>query len=592
MTPSLFAFFLLLLHALTAETTEDADSSLPRFLGRLPRLSRASSLRGTVIAETPNVAAFSETEMMEQNKTLAKIAELEGAAFAFGIEKQLNDIRGALLPVFVASPKNEYGRLDDAPARYALRRVLNGVYGWDVPELGEEDDQDDPANLTPKLAIGHSLSSAMRRVLEERTVETGSGLLELSLFVAALQQATVDDRHKRLVHTYRLMRLDVEMRLDREMLHSVVDLYMGAFIGSEDLSQMRVTERAKFQADVEASYIVWTEAQRFFRDVERSVMPDLSNFTFGNVAEILQRIQTDLPFWNNRQCLGLKQSLMSMELQSSGRVRLLDFYEGALHKGTAQFAETKTYLKSLGALDESDPLDPRVIISNYLDGPSNCISETRDYSLCCIDECGGLFDHIERHLMRAQATPEELIAIVQHLSSSTMQRGRLSNAILRRIHDIAAHHNGIVLLHGQLFAEWMHYAYPRECTHPQMFGDAHAQPRRQWKAAAGRSIELSEDELRLEVAELQATEIRRMSRANSSDDLDQSETCWTWAAAEMNVTFADEEEAVIPHLWAVTRDAWRCMCMAAVLFFISLQHGKKLKHLSTTSSSKGHARFP
>eukprot|EP00927_Polykrikos_kofoidii_P066929 TRINITY_DN6248_c0_g1_i1.p1 TRINITY_DN6248_c0_g1~~TRINITY_DN6248_c0_g1_i1.p1 ORF type:complete len:596 (-),score=79.12 TRINITY_DN6248_c0_g1_i1:44-1831(-) len=588
MDPSLFVFFLMLPQAsVAAEGIDEVNSFAPRFLGRLPRLSRVSSLRGGAVSDTFYNAALSDTEMIDQNNTLTNITRLYGATFASGMEKQLNHIRGVLLPVFAASPKNKHGRLDDAPARYALRRVLNQIYGWDMPELGEDDEQDDPTNVSLKLTLGNSLPHSVKLVLREGIVEKGAGLLELSLVVAALQQASVEDMHKRLVAAYRLMLLDVEMRVEREIAQSIIDLHMGAYICGEDLSRMTVSERSKFERDVQNMYASWTEAKRFFRDVQRLVAPDASSFTFADVAGILQRIEMDLPFWNNKQCLRLKQSLMSMELQNSGRVSLLDFYSGALHKGMTQFRETKPYLKSLGALDESDPLEPRVIISNYLDGPSNCISETSHYSLCCIDECGDLYTHIERQVRRPQATPEELILIVKRLSSSSMQRGRLSNAILRRIHDIADHHAGVVPLHGQLFAEWMHFAYPRECTHPQLFGSAHAQTLRQWESAAQHSGGLSDDELRVEVGELETAEIQRMSRESAGDGSDLSETCWTWSGAEMNVTFADEEKAILEHLWPAVWGALRWV--ATMLFFFCVLLLAK-KH-TVSVADKGHAKF-
>jgi hypothetical protein len=489
--------------------------------------------------------------------------------------------------VFYASPKNEHGRLDDAHARYALRRVLNEIHGWDVPELGEDNEQSDVANMNSTLTLGHSLPRAVRRVLEERTVDKGAGLLELSLFIAALQQAAVEDINDRVMVAYRSLRLDLHGIVQRELAQSIIDLYMGAYICAEDLSRMTVSERVKFQEDVQLVYPFWTEATLFFREVEGLVALGVENFSFADVAGIIQRIEKDLPFWNNKQCLVLKGRLMSMELQSSGRVRLLDFYKGALHKDMLQFRETRPYLRSLGALDESDPLEPRVVISNYLDGPSNCIGQTSHYSLCCIDECGDLYTHIERHLRRPQAQPEELIAIVQHLSSSSMQHGRLSKAILRRLHDIAAHHDGVVPLHGPLFAEWMHYAYPRECTHPQLFGAAHALTLQQWESGAQHSGGLSDDELGVEVSELEATDVQRISRDNEVDGSDLSETCWTWAAAEMNVTFADEGEPLVPHVRAVVDSVPRWAATLLFLFCVAAY----VKTLATRLTGNHHAKF-
>ena len=86
---------------------------------------------------------------------------------------------------------------------------------------------------------------------------------------------------------------------------------------------------------------------------------------------------------------------MDRGTQNLGRVRLLDFYNGALHNGIDEFVETTEYLRQLGDLDESDPLEPRVIISNYRDGRNSCVASTSFYSVCCVDECADLYSHLE-----------------------------------------------------------------------------------------------------------------------------------------------------------------------------------------------------
>ena len=65
----------------------------------------------------------------------------------------------------------------------------------------------------------------------------------------------------------------------------------------------------------------------------------------------------------------MKDSLVKMEDQGTGRVRLSEFYKPALARNW-QFGETADYLRQLGALDESGS-EPRVIIGDgHLAGKS------------------------------------------------------------------------------------------------------------------------------------------------------------------------------------------------------------------------------
>merc|ERR1719163_2393403 len=65
------------------------------------------------------------------------------------------------------------------------------------------------------------------------------------------------------------------------------------------------------------------------------------------------------------------------------------------------------------------------------------------------------------------ATPEAIAAYVSSLASASQPANRtLSAGLLRLLEDVAAHHDGQVPIHGRLFSQWMHQAYPRECNHP------------------------------------------------------------------------------------------------------------------------------
>merc|ERR1719188_2258132 len=73
--------------------------------------------------------------------------------------------------------------------------------------------------------------------------------------------------------------------------------------------------------------------------------------------------------------------------------------------------------------------------------------------------------------MQPSAPPSEVAAVVSNLPSDTVYAPRnLSKALLDRLGDIAQLHGGSVPLHGRLFAQWMHHAYPRECPFPHVLG--------------------------------------------------------------------------------------------------------------------------
>merc|ERR1712232_644193 len=130
----------------------------------------------------------------------------------------------------------------------------------------------------------------------------------------------------------------------------------------------------------------------------------------------------------------------------------------------------------MGALDESDPGRPTVVIPNYLSARSNCIASSSLYTICCIDQCEDLLSHLESKIGSPQAAPHTLAQLVATTSSETVDAPRnLSTSLTLRLDEIAQHHGGVVPLHGRLFAQWLHHAYPRECQFPHAAGTINPQ---------------------------------------------------------------------------------------------------------------------
>jgi hypothetical protein len=170
---------------------------------------------------------------------------------------------------------------------------------------------------------------------------------------------------------------------------------------------------------------------------------------------------------------------------ATGRVKLSKFYNAALEHGNWQFQESADFLRQTGLLDESDPLDPRVIVTNYVYSPANCLASSSFYSVCCINECEALLAHLEREIAAPEGEPALIAELVASLPTATVQAPRnLSTALLARLDEMAVGH-GTVPLHGRLFAQWMHHAFPRECPYPHVAGTTNPQTADEFMAETG-----------------------------------------------------------------------------------------------------------
>merc|ERR1719517_330177 len=238
---------------------------------------------------------------------------------------------------------------------------------------------------------------------------------------------------------------------------------------------------------------------------------DAEECSFGRVIEGVQELNDRLGVFQDIECKSIKAGLADMAFRDTGRVLLSDFYSEGL-TGTFLFTEHVDYLRTLGALDESDPEHPRVIIANYLASPSNCLVSTSFHSVCCFDECEGLMGHLERTIAAPTASPERIVELVSGLQSDSVDAPRnLSALLVSRLWEMADHHDGSVPLHGRLFAQWMHHAYPLECPYPHAGGTTQPLTPDEWMDESGK------DDVEASVAERAAHLTANMPSQHKSD---------------------------------------------------------------------------
>merc|ERR1712218_633262 len=171
----------------------------------------------------------------------------------------------------------------------------------------------------------------------------------------------------------------------------VIDTYMFLFITGR-------RERDRLQS----YYPNWPETQKFAHGVLSEISAEFDSssgsLTFDAVTRTVEEIGERYGRWQNAECQEFKGALMKLEEAGNGRVLLKEFYGKRIDGSAFQFTESVEYLRDLGALDEHDPENMRVIIPNYVHSPSNCIASSSIYSICCLSECESLLGHLERDI--------------------------------------------------------------------------------------------------------------------------------------------------------------------------------------------------
>merc|ERR1719382_1211670 len=145
--------------------------------------------------------------------------------------------------------------------------------------------------------------------------------------------------------------------------------------------------------------------------------------SFDSTAAFVLKFSHSFGAFQNLECHSLKRQLVELEHEGSGRVLLSQFYSNAL-AGRWEFMESIEYLRNQGALDETDPSSPTVVIPNYINSRMNCLTASDFYAVCCLNECDEILGRIESQIAAPKAEPAAIAAIVSNLHSDTVDAPR------------------------------------------------------------------------------------------------------------------------------------------------------------------------
>eukprot|EP00927_Polykrikos_kofoidii_P034129 TRINITY_DN28968_c0_g1_i1.p1 TRINITY_DN28968_c0_g1~~TRINITY_DN28968_c0_g1_i1.p1 ORF type:complete len:593 (-),score=80.11 TRINITY_DN28968_c0_g1_i1:214-1992(-) len=419
--------------------------------------------------------------------------------------ERLMKARVELLPTWFSLPKNEHGRVDWRTLRYVSHRYF--VHRWSIWIRGFEPSlQNSESNGSIVDIIGQRIPKYERRLLES---SHGFSLSDVVYIMVVLEQVVLDSAQSIIKHVYRDHNLPSSKMLNRSELEILLHSYLIRWVVADDDAVVKAIVSAPHQL---ASITSWDDIVAFAHgqirsfDFSRQRLPQAGRgrgalemrYSFEDVHEIIDAITTTFAsFWQS-ECNAAKRDLVALDTQRSGRVRLAKFYGNARRPDQHfVFTDSEAYLRSLGALDESSSLRGKeLIIPNYMQSATNCVISTSHYLVCCPDECEKIFRDIEVIAGAASSPPAKVLMIVENLTMQTSledDEAVYVDGFLRgQLEEIASLHDGRVPFHGRLFAQWLHFIFPRDCPFPQVGSTLTTLT----TAEFGGGFEASEDEMR------------------------------------------------------------------------------------------------
>merc|ERR1719375_1747174 len=496
----------------------------------------------------------------------------------------LDAIERVLAPVYVTLPKNANGKLGHAAVCYALHRYFVQQHGWFINGMSPDGsgwDNSSTTTLMKERAPAH-----VQDLLERHLGNRGFSLRELASLASVLHNQVNQEYLGRSDRAYRLSGAPIEGRATEQQFKKAITIWMTMLIIGPDMHKVNDNQILGAVSKVKRYFPHWNDLLFWVQDVRQNVaytQRARQNPFVGTSLplESMHRVTSEVPKrfgqWHDSVCVDMKTELLKMDnARSTGRVNLGAFYGGRSAENDWRFIEPVDYLRQLGALDESNPTRLRVIIPNYLSGPNNCIEASEMHTYCCKDECGVLVAEVERGIAAPTGAVGDIVKIVAQISTDTVDAPRnLTTELMSKLDSVASRHGGRVPLHGRLFAQWMHHAFPNECPHPHISGTTAPQTTEAYMKSGGKVKVTAEERAKYIAAHTSRTE----SRENDMERL-------LWSEEEELLSYDDFN---LQSSWAIGSSRFLAILVSFVLLaaFISITLGSARSGSATLGGAKG-----
>lgn len=429
-------------------------------------MADAAGVRGSEAAEKYRTIAVEDVQAGLQT---AMQALLDGDETS---TKRAAHIEARVWQTFQALPKNELGRLSPKAVRYLVHNYFMKEHGWLIQGLDPHGNQENVSEIHEVNILQDKAPALVESLLEARRSNHGLSLNDVVMMIAALERLIFDESLSLLRAAYIFNDQSMAGTVGQSDVQEILTSYLLLFqLGSKgNLSDARLHNSLKSRLSVRDDWPVLVDFQRdavlnFNFAKQHSSNPfQAPQYTFQDTLGIVEELAHSYGQWQNMECRQMKADLMDLDADGDGRIPLGKFY-GRVDNTKYQFTESMQYLQEVGALDE----EKKVRIANYLQGPSNCIATTTYYSVCCLSECEGVLNDLEVKVQGPSAEAMHLLRLLGNISSSTVDAPReFPQVMVERLQQIAEQNGGEVPLHGRLFSEWLHFAFPNECPYPHL----------------------------------------------------------------------------------------------------------------------------
>lgn len=411
-------------------------------------------------------------------------------------------LEAELRPLYIAMPKDEYGMLANGTVRYALHRYFHDKKGWTMKGLqpaGGSWIKSMSVTFDVKEVSKYMVPTYLQDVLMKRTGRVSTDLHSLAILAATLEHLIHAELIDNLYSVYSTMGLPTAGDRSEKEIEEILDIFMMVYAFGMNLEISTYEDMKQAQNYLENKHTGWPLLRTFAQGIKNRVLSQHVSGSnardFSGILRIIEEVGKEYAQWQNRDCNRAKDILLAHPTLKDGRVVSQEVRESRVDGYRALFTEDVSDLTKLGVLDVSSSAQENessrlMIVPNYINSQSMCLSTASFYTACCKNECEGLIAALERGAAGPTAEPQKLRDIVAALP--TAAAGDPTKR-LEDLKNIAAENGGSVPIHSRAMAEWMHREFPTQCPAPNGMPTTNPKTPDEWMKDPSDNIQDTED---------------------------------------------------------------------------------------------------
>lgn len=372
---------------------------------------------------------------------------------------------------FEAFAKNPAGKVPPQAIHSIVRSYFMEEHGWLL--TGFEFSSARSIKLQEASILKDKAPAFVEALNAVEKLDHGLSLSDVCSIVAAIEQLILNESVDLLKGAYTLNKLSVLDQLNEVSLDDVLTSYLVIFREGSD--QRNFTDFRKHQVykrHAQKHTEDWDNLVTFERESVANAAHSGQFYSFEEASQIVRDLAMKYGDWQNSECGEIKDKLIELASDGSGRVPFQKFHDEPPHPHY-RFTETLDYLRNISAVDDSQDGSPQIFLANYVSSQSNCIASSQYYSVCCLSECELLVNELEEKTQSSEVPLQQFLEAIAAISTSTVKAPRvLSEELVKKAHSIVANHWGLIPFHSGEFRQWLHHAFPNECPVPTRFESA------------------------------------------------------------------------------------------------------------------------